>query len=117
MLREVIKQHVVKNAYVSEKSYEELLIDVKKLYLKDYRFQDLWFGKAPGSGRNESELDYQLLSMIYENITQDYDMIKQLFESSSYYLSKDQNHIYKWTSSDNRYFKYVYEQIRRRHGF
>lgn len=117
MLREVTTQHVVKNTCVSEKTIDELMTDVKKLYLTNFRFQDLWFGNAPGSGRNESELDYQLLSMIYEHITQDYEMIKEIFEASNYFLSKDKKHLYKWTSSDNRYFKYVYNQIRRRHGF
>lgn len=117
MLREITPKNVIKNTCVSEKTIEELMIEVKKLYLTNFRFQDLWFGHAPGSGKNESELDYQLLSMIYEYITQDYEMIKEIFEVSDYFLSKDNKHLYKWKLSDNRYFKYVYNQIRRRHGF
>ena len=48
--------------------------------MKNSTFQDLWFGVAPGSGKNESELDFQLLAMIFENITQNEEQLKALFE-------------------------------------
>lgn len=96
-------------------SFDELKILVKKFYFKNQRFQNLWFGQAPGSGKNESELDYELLAQMYEQITQDKDLLRQLFETSPYFKSKDWKHINKWNNQEYRYFNYIYEQIRRTH--
>ena len=87
---------------------------IKILYLKNSTFQDLWFGVAPGSGKNESELDFQLLAMIFENITQNEEQLKALFELSPYFSTKDKKHVNKWVYQNNRYFKYLYEQLQRR---
>ena len=75
------------------------------------KFQEAWFDKAPGRGRNESEKDYYLLSLLYENITQDKEMIRKLFELSPYFKSKDEYHILKWTKQNFRYYEYVYEHL------
>lgn len=97
-------------------SFEEMMIKVKKLYYTDMLFQNLWFAQAPGSGKNESELDYQLLAYLFENVTTQSDMLQRLFEASSYFKSKDEYHMRKWTYQNNRYFKYIYSQLRRTHG-
>lgn len=74
-------------------------------------FQDNWFDKAPGSGSNESERDFFLLKFIFENITNNQEEAKIIFEESPFFKSKDRKHIYKWTRADNRYFNYLYNVI------
>ena len=74
-------------------------------------FQDNWFDKAPGSGSNESERDFFLLKFIFENITNNQEEAKTIFEESPFFKSKDRKHIYKWTRADNRYFNYLYNVI------
>lgn len=74
-------------------------------------FQDNWFDKAPGSGSNESERDFFLLKFIFENITNNQEEAKTIFEESPFFKSKDRKHVYKWTRADNRYFNYLYNVI------
>lgn len=93
------------------RSFSQLLLLAKYLYMTNSKFQELWFEKAPGSGKNESERDFQLIAMIFENITQDKSMIKQIFEESIFFKTKDSKHIYKWENQDFRYFNYVYNYI------
>ena len=76
-------------------------------------FQNLWFTNAPGSGKDESERDYHLVAYLFENVTQDHDMIKQIFEQSNFFKTKDYKHVYKWTNQNGRYFEYLYNTIRR----
>ncbi len=77
----------------------------------DKSFQDNWFDKAPGSGSNESERDFFLIKFIFDNITQNKDQIKELFERSPFFKSKDRKHKYKWEKSENRYFNYLFSVI------
>lgn len=89
--------------------------DVNNLILHFLRsnksFQDNWFDKAPGSGSNESERDFFLLKFIFENIANERDKAKEVFERSPFFQSKDRKHKYKWEKSDNRYFNYLYNVI------
>lgn len=89
--------------------------DVDNLLLHFLRtnksFQDNWFDKAPGSGSNESERDFFLLKFIFENIANERDKAKEVFERSPFFQSKDRKHKYKWEKSDNRYFNYLYNVI------
>ena len=103
----------VETEEVETRSFKELSVLLKRLYFKDIHLQNLWFGQAPGSGKNESELDYQLIAYLYERITQDKQMLKQLFETSPYFKSKDAKHVRKWQYNDFRYFNYIYNCIRR----
>ena len=96
-------------------SFEELRQITKYHLLKNPRFQDLWFENAPGSGKDESERDFYILSYLFENVTQDKQMLKDLFESSPFFKSKDDKHVFKWTNQDFRYFDYLYKTIKRRH--
>ena len=91
---------------------EKLRNKVKYLYLKDSNFQNLWFSKAPGSGADESERDYQILSILYNKITMDKDKLKLIFEDSPYFRSKDSKHKWKWEYQNNRYYNYVYEHLK-----
>lgn len=106
---QIKKQHID----IVHHSFEECMKFVKINLFKDYIFQDLWFKQAPGSNSNESQLDYHLLAYLYEHITQDKEQLRQIFEQSNYFKSKDYKHIRKWTYQNYRYFNYVYEQIRR----
>lgn len=95
----------------SEVSFDKLQTKVKYLYLTRHGFQDLWFGKAPGSGKDESERDFHILAYLYEEVTQDKEMVKKLFEQSPYFKSKDWKHVKKWEQQEFRYFEYVFSQI------
>lgn len=108
-----IRYHDVKTIETETRSFEELMQLTKKLYRTDMTFQNLWFTNAPGSGKDESERDYHLVAYLFENVTQDHDMIKQIFEQSTFFKTKDYKHVYKWTNQNGRYFEYLYNTIRR----
>lgn len=95
-----------------EVSQDELDKRFKKLWFTNSRFQEVWCSKAPGSGKNESELDYYLIVNLYQNVTQDINKIKSLIEESDYYLSKDYKHKNKWNNT--KYVYETYENIKRR---
>lgn len=90
------------------RSIEELSQLVKAHYFKNMSFQNLWFKQAPGSGKDESQTDYAILAYLFENITQDREKLRLLFETSPYYKSKDRKHIHKWLQQDYRYLDYIY---------
>lgn len=71
-------------------------IDINQALLKDGKLYELWNGKAPGSHSNESELDMSLCCKLAFYFNGDFNRIKQAFESSPYYLSKDELHKNKW---------------------
>ena len=114
MLKNIIINKSIKSLTEDKRSISELMNIVKKLYFKDYIFQDLWFKTAPGSGKDESERDYHLIVYLYECVTQDKEKIKELFESSPFFKSKDFKHMKKWTQSNYRYFNYLYDRISNR---
>ncbi len=78
----------------------------------DSTLSDLWFHPAPGSGKDESERDYHLCKWIYTNVTKDKDKIKDLFEMSEFYKSKDRKHMSKWKFNNNRYYEYIYRCLK-----
>ena len=91
---------------------DSLMVDVKRLYYQNPQFQDLWFGKAPGSGRDESERDFKLVGMLFDYITTNKQAIKHLFESSPYFQTKDFRHIQKWNRNDFWYYNYMFDKIK-----
>ena len=93
------------------KTIEELNEIVKYHYLTNNTFQNFWFGIAPGFGKDESERDYYIISYLYSNVTTDRNKIKELFENSPYFKTKDRAHIKKWTYNNNRYYNYIYSQL------
>lgn len=111
-MKRPIKEYKKQIKIVDEnESIEELMKKIKTHYLTNHYFQEIWFSQAPGSGKDESERDFYLLSYIYENITRNKEKVKLLFESSPFFNSKDFKHKSKWEYSDFRYFEYVYERI------
>lgn len=95
-----------------DRTIDELLVRVKSYYLKDIEFQELWFGTAPGSGSNESQMDYHLLLLLFDHITRDAEKLRILFEKSPYFSTKDKKHMYKWNYGNYRYFKYIYSHLK-----
>ena len=95
MVRPVRKQEQQKELNESL-GLDKLFELVKYFYRSNPHFQEIWFGKAPGSGKDESERDFWLISFIYENITKDKQYIKAIFEESPFFKSKDWKHQNKW---------------------
>lgn len=98
------------------RSEEECLAQIRVHLFRNSRFQDVWFTAAPGSGKDESERDFYLVSYLFENVTQDKNMLKKLFESSNFFKTKDMLHLKKWRANDNRYYNYLYELMLKRHS-
>lgn len=114
MLRKVRASYEIKTQSTETRSYDELMLLVRKHYLTNMNFQNLWFNNAPGSGKDESERDYHLVAFLFENVTQDKDLLKQIFESSNFFKTKDSHHMYKWSAQNGRYYNYLYDTISRR---
>ena len=111
MKRQIVTKKKVNIIENDNRTIAEIMKKVKVHLLQNYNFQEVWFSKAPGSGQNESQLDFFLLSYLYENIVQDKEKLRLTFENSPYFKSKDRKHINKWTYNDYRYYEYVYGRI------
>lgn len=110
MIRPIKNNHVT---IVNNDIDLEIAINLTtKLYITNSKFQNLWFSNASGSGRDESERDYQIIAMLYENITTNENIIKSLFEMSPYFKTKDDAHLRKWNYNNFRYYKYIYSHLR-----
>lgn len=100
---------------IETKSLDQLLKIVKNNYLKDYHFQSLWFDTAHNTDLKgaslESNKDYAMLIYIFNNITKNKIRLKELFEASPYFKTKDQKHVNKWNYNNFRYFNYIYNQL------
>ena len=97
-----------------EKSLEKLMKMVRKHYSLNHTFQELWFNKEHYLVNNlsqESDTDFKLLSYLYSHITQDELLLRLVFEESPYFKTKDQKHMKKWTASDYRYYKFMYQHL------
>lgn len=108
MLRE--EQKIATN--MEDKIEDDKVINkrLKKLFKLNSHFLDVWTSQAKGSGRDESENDYYLILMLYQNVSSNRSTIKSLFEKSDYYLSKDARHLKKWNQTT--YFERTMQKIR-----
>lgn len=91
---------------------------VKRHLIQNQTFQDDWFkdGIHPTiADRDESERDFRILNYLYTHITTNDSKIKELFEESVFFKTKDNHHIYKWEYNDNRYFKFQLGKIKEMH--
>lgn len=113
-----VEKPKIVNSANNDKDMAQLMKIVKSKLFHDSYFQMLWFddrkefasGKGyPGTG--ESEHDLALLSYIYVNITQNKELVKQLFEESLYFKTKDYKHKNKWNNQDFRYFNLLFKQL------
>lgn len=112
MLKPKKENKEIKTTSTETRTLEQLMEVVKYYYFKDMIFQKNWFDKAPGSGKNESERDFALICFIFSNITQDKCLIKEIFEKSPFYNSKDYKHKNKWKYGEFRYYNYLYDKIK-----
>ena len=115
MIKPIKKQYQTFTEVKETRTVEELMKKVRYYYFKDGLFQGLWFDKAPGSGSNESERDYHLVAYLYEKVTQDKDKLKEIFEQSPFFKSKDWKHVNKWKNQEGRYYNYLYDVIKGNH--
>lgn len=93
-------------------SDEDVMKKVRYYLLINSDFQDNYYLEAPGSGSNESERDFHLVSFIYNNITTNPDQIIMVFESSNFYKTKDEKHLDKWHKRDHSHFWSIYNKIK-----
>lgn len=70
--------------------------NINKILEKDDKLAALWNKKAPGSHADESETDMALCCKLAFYLKNDEQLIKQYFEMSPYYQSKDDVHKKKW---------------------
>lgn len=111
MKRPVKNKKDIKVIENDNRTIEQILKKVKSKLLTDFIFQEHWFSKAPGSGSNESEIDYFILSYLFENVVQDKEKLRIVFETSPYFKSKDKKHLNKWMYNNYRYYNYIYERL------
>lgn len=105
---------LVEHACIEEtdnRTLEQLIKNVKAEMLSNGQLLDVWYTPAPGSGKDESERDFRLLTILYNTITKDKTKLKELFEQSPFFKTKDDKHMRKWTLRDYRYYNYLYSVI------
>ena len=96
ILDKYMKRSVPLTPTVTPKWDNEVKISIEDALTKDSKLYELWNKKAPGSHSNESELDMSLCCKLAFYCNGDFNKIKQAFESSPYYESKDDLHKNKW---------------------
>lgn len=97
-IRYILEKYMKKETYESVMRTEQktdITFDINN-YTSDSKLQSLWYGVAPGSGANESELDLALVSKISFYLQGDLEKVNEAFMSSPYYTSKDPEHKRKW---------------------
>ena len=110
MQRKQNKPHNAKESVIQSNNIvddKEINKKLKIMLFKNAYFQDLYFEKALGFGTGESEHDFTLLKLIYENITTNTSEVKKIFENSPYFKSKDYQHIDKWNKNNFSYFNNI----------
>lgn len=102
---------------IEAKDKEQAMKRIRGFLWRDVNFQQLWLDREewafvrnyPGIG--ESEHDAALIGFLYENISHDRQMVKELFEESPYFKTKDAKHMIKWNRMNFRYFNFVFDNI------
>lgn len=114
MKRSAVYVRDLKESAEDDRPLEELMKRVKTLYLKNYIFQNVWFDEVHALDHGmskESDKDFHLMALLYENVTQNRDKLRLVFEQSPYYKSKDTKHKSKWTRSEYRYFNFQFDKL------
>ena len=84
--------------YILDKYMKKGQFNIEKILKKDEKLKELWNKKAPGSHKDESESDMALACKLAYYLHNDETLVKQYFEQSPYFKSKDADHIKKWNS-------------------
>lgn len=100
ILDKYMKRSVPLTPTVTPKWDNEVKISIESALMKDSKLYELWYNKAPGSHSNESELDLSLCCKLAFYCNGDYQKIKDAFERSPYYESKDNQHKNKWNNTE-----------------
>lgn len=85
--------------YILNKYMKKGQFNIDKILKKDAKLNELWNKKAPGSHADESESDMALCCKLAYYLHNDEQLIREYFEKSPYYLSKDADHKKKWAGS------------------
>ena len=88
--------------YILNKYMKKGQFNIEKILKKDEKLAALWNKQAPGSGKDESESDMALCCKLAYYLKNDEDLIRQYFEMSPYYKSKDEEHKKKWATVYSR---------------
>ena len=106
----ILNKYMKKNAIVINRTPTGVATtDIDKFISRDKKLNELWNNIAPGFGANESELDLALCMKLAFYLQRDPIAIRDAFEHSPYYRSKDDKHLKKWETvySDNTIQKAV----------
>lgn len=82
--------------YILNKYMKKGQFNIEKVLKKDEKLNTLWNKKAPGSHADESETDMALMCKLAYYLHNDEALMRQFFEQSPYFKSKDREHIAKW---------------------
>ena len=109
--KNVLEENKTERNTDERRGIEQLVRNAKILRINDGELMDVWYTPAPGSGKDESERDYRLLTILYNKVTKNKQRLKEVFESSPFFKSKDEKHVRKWELNSGRYYNYLYEVI------
>ena len=84
--------------YILDKYMKKGVFNIDKILKKDTKLAELWNKQAPGSHADESETDMRLCCKLAYYLKNDESLIKQYFEMSPYFQSKDAEHKLKWNN-------------------
>lgn len=96
ILEKYMKRSVPLMPTVQPVSFGNQIYDIDIALTKDAKLYELWNKQAPGSHADESETDMALCCKLAFYLAGNFNKIKQAFESSPYYYSKDDLHKNKW---------------------
>lgn len=103
-----------------DRSIEELKRLTRHYYLRNMNFMEDYLLDSDHplnkTASDESERDFRILKFLYENITQNEEKLKILFEDSPFFKTKDKRHIEKWNHNENRYYRYIYKKLKEIHN-
>lgn len=91
---------------------DDLLKKVRRFYLKDVLFQDVWFNEKhelKNGISQESDRDYYILKFLYLNVITNKTKLRLVFEQSPFFKSKDKKHVDKWLYRNYRYYDFMYD--------
>lgn len=99
---------------------EEAIKKLEYWYKKDFQFCNDYLYDSPHpldkNNSDESERDYRIIDFIYTHITRDRNMVKQLFEMSRFFKTKDDKHMKKWNYNNFRYYNWQFDHIKMKYG-
>lgn len=93
------RSNIVTDAQPVSLLENDVKISLEEAIDKDSKLRDLWYKTAPGSHSTESNDDMALCCKLAFYCNGDINKIKDAFESSPYYSSKDDLHKRKWNGS------------------